>query len=176
MWAGSVSMLTLNSSMDETRGYGYKINTRNFFFSLDKYYLFAKCSPARFRGLWPKWTGLPPGPWRTLIEAGAGTAHFWHASNIITSKLAGRESGCEGSSWQIWRHASPAAANTPNYCTPQILPLVAPLGPLPSAVSVTRSRALHTQQSELPQTGAWEGPKRSLMGGWHSWLWICTAC
>ncbi len=123
--------------------------TRIFF---NKYYLFAKFSPARFRGRWPTWTGQPAiwplenphwGGGRNVCCPFLTRKWGWEARNVM-SKLAGRESGCEGSRWQIWRHASPAAANTPNYCTPQILPLVAPLGPLPSAASVTLTCAPYT--------------------------------
>lgn len=91
----------------------------------------------------PAWTGQPAtwpseSPYR---GGGRNTCHppltskwGWEARNIMR-KLAGWESACEGGRWQIWRCASPAAANTLNNCTPQILPLVAPPGPLPSPTS-----------------------------------------
>lgn len=157
MWAGSILTLTLNSSMEETRGHCYKKKqdslTRIFLY---KYYLFAKFSPARFRGCWPTWTGQPAiwplenphwGGGRNVCCPFLTRKWGWEARNVM-SKLAGRESGCEGSRWQIWRHASPAAANTPDYCTPQILPLVAPLGPLPSGSERNAHvRSIHNNQN-----------------------------
>lgn len=68
-------MLTLNSSMEETRGYGYKKLIKNhehkdFFwtsiiylqiFLLPDFLVFDQHGPGN----------LPLGPWRTLIEEGA---------------------------------------------------------------------------------------------------------
>lgn len=195
MWAGSFSPLTLNSSMEETKGHDYEKTTRQlffFFFPQTRFFSiiylqnFLLPDFMVFMRVAPEWTGQTAtwpleSPYR---GGGRNTCHppltskwGWEARNIM-SKLARWESACEGSRWQIWRYASPAAANTLNNCTPQILPLVAPLGPLPSLTSRTLTCApyatIRTSANGSACTG--EGPKLSLMGGWHSWLWICTAC